>query len=93
MSDDRDDDRKKVEKIEEDMPSRADPRRGDTFASEGMIATPAAALIDPDSDEPMTSRQADDDELRALSEAHGEPFDASLTRGKAARKLDELKNR
>lgn len=93
MSDDREDDRKKVEKIEEDMPSRADPRRGDTLASEGMIATPLAALIDPDpnSDEPMTSKQAD--ELRALSEAHGEPFDASLTRGKAARMLDELKNR
>jgi len=88
-----DKDRKKVEEIEENTPSRADPRRGDTFATEGMIATPLAGLVapDPSSDEPMTSQQAD--ELCALSEAHGEPFDASMTRGKAARKLDELKNR
>lgn len=88
-----DEKRKKVEEIEEKMPSRADPRRGDTMDTEGMIATPLAGLVGSgeDSDEPMTSEQAD--ELRALSEARGEPFDPNLTRGKAARRIDELKGR
>ena len=84
--------RDKVAEVEEHMPSRADPRRGDTVDPGAMIPA-AAGLIQPGTgdDEPMTSKQAD--ELRALSEAHGEPFDSGMTRAAAARKIDELKAR
>lgn len=47
------------------------------------------ASVDEHGDEPMTSAQAD--ELRALCETEGLPFDKTLSRDAAAAKIAELK--
>ena len=59
-------------------PNKAVPPGGETEAERGDPADP-----------PMTNRQADD--LRALCEKAGEPFDPSLNETQAAHRIGELR--
>jgi hypothetical protein len=51
----------------------------------------ADALLEPDSDDPMTADQAE--HLRILCEEAGEPFEPALNRSQAERRISELQRR
>lgn len=70
-------------------------KKPETVESESPLVaggTPlsAVATADDHSDAPMTSQQGD--ELRALAERAGEPFDGNLTRRQAAERIAYLKS-
>ena len=65
-----------------------DDRSEDSMAAAGSPLAGVATAHE-NSDEPMTSKQAD--ELRALAEANGEAFDETLSKEAAAARIEELK--